>query len=298
MRTKTIDTAAKEEVLIEALPYIQTYEGKTFVIKYGGAAMTDEQLKQTFAKDVTLLRKIGINIVIVHGGGRGITALAEKLGLRTRFVEGQRYTDEQTISVVLMVLAGGVNKEIVRLINGNGGNAIGLCGVDNLLLKARRHSVNGTDLGLVGEITSVNVPFLQLLLQNGMMPVIAPIGVGETGELYNVNADLGAAAVATALKAEKLVYLSDVEGILVNGSLVSTLTKDEARTMIDRGDIFGGMIPKVTSAFETLGTGVQKVHIVDGRVKHSLLLEIFTDEGIGTQMIQGERIQPRIAHEA
>ncbi len=289
MTRKNIDTAAKEEVLIEALPYIQTYEGRTFVIKYGGAAMTDEKLKHTFAKDVTLLRKIGINIVIVHGGGKGITEIAGKLGLETRFVEGQRYTDENTIDVVLMVLAGGVNKEIVHQINRNGGNAVGLCGVDNLLLKARKHFTNGTDLGLVGEIVSVNVPFLQLLLQNGMMPVIAPLGVGESGEVYNVNADLGAAAVATALKAEKLVYLSDVEGILVDGALVSTLTKDEAERMIDRGDIFGGMIPKVTSAFATLETGVQKVHIVDGRVKHSLLLEIFTDEGIGTQMIHGNR---------
>jgi acetylglutamate kinase len=280
-----IDPAKKEEVLIEALPYIQTYEGKTFVIKYGGAVMTEERLKQTFAKDVTILRKIGINIIIVHGGGKEITATAESLGIATTFVDGQRFTDEKMIEVVLMVLAGQINKEIVNLINTNGGNAIGLCGVDNMLLRARKLVTDGKDLGLVGEITSVNVPFLGLLLQNGMMPVIAPIGVGEGGQLYNINADLAAGAVAATLKAEKLVYLSDTEGILVKEKLVSSMTKNEANRFIAQGDIFGGMIPKVTSAFDTLDAGVNKVHIIDGRIKHSLLLEIFTDEGIGTQMV-------------
>lgn len=275
----------KEEVLIEALPWIQTYEGKTFVIKYGGAVMTDEKLKQTFAKDVTILRKIGVNIIIVHGGGKEITETATALGIDTKFVDGQRYTDEKMIEVVLMVLAGMINKEIVNLINTNGGNAVGLCGVDNTLLKARKLMKNGTDLGLVGEITSVNLPFLSLLLQNGMMPVIAPVGAGENGQLFNINADLAAGAVATALKAEKLVYLSDTEGILVRDRLVSTLTKSEANKLISDGSIFGGMIPKVTSAFDTLDAGVNKVHIIDGRIKHSLLLEIFTDEGVGTQMI-------------
>jgi acetylglutamate kinase len=280
-----IDPTRKEEVLIEALPWIQTYEGKTFVIKYGGAVMTDEKLKQTFAKDVTILRKIGVNIIIVHGGGKEITETASALGVDTTFIDGQRFTDEKMIEVVLMVLAGLVNKEIVNLINTNGGNAVGLCGVDNMLLKARKLITNGTDLGLVGEITSVNIPFLTLLLQNGMMPVIAPVGVGENGQLYNINADLAAGAVASALKAEKLVYLSDTEGILVGGTLISTLTKSEANKFIGEGAIFGGMIPKVTSAFDTLAAGVNKVHIIDGRIKHSLLLEIFTDEGIGTQMV-------------
>jgi len=283
-----IDAATKEEVLIEALPYIQTYEGKTFVIKYGGAVMTDDRLKQTFAKDVTILRKIGINIVIVHGGGKEITDTAAALGIGTTFVDGQRYTDDKMIEVVLMVLAGLINKEIANLINTNGGNAVGLCGVDNLLLKARKLSGNGSDLGLVGHITSVNVAFLNLLLQNGMMPVIAPIGVSEGGQIYNVNADLAAGAVAAALKAEKLVYLSDMEGVIVKNKRVSTLTKSEANNMIDEGAIFGGMIPKVRSAFDTLDAGVNKVHIVDGRIKHSLLLEIFTDEGIGTQMVHEE----------
>lgn len=280
-----IDPARKEEVLIEALPYIQTYEGKTFVIKYGGAVMTDERLKQTFAKDVTILRKIGVNIIIVHGGGKEITETAKALGIDTTFVDGQRYTDEKTIEVVLMVLAGLINKEIVNLINTNGGNAVGLCGVDNMLLRARKLVSNGTDLGLVGEITSVNTSFLGLLLQNSMMPVIAPLGMGENGQLFNINVDLAAGAVAAALKAEKLVYLSDTEGILVKQKLISTLTKTEANKFINEGAIFGGIIPKVTSAFNTLDAGVNKVHIIDGRIKHSLLLEIFTDEGVGTQMV-------------
>ena len=278
----------KEEVLIEALPYIQTYEGKTFVIKYGGAVMTDEKLRETFAKDVTILRKIGVNIIIVHGGGKELSATAGALGIETKFVDGQRYTDEKMIDVVLMVLAGRVNKELVNLINTNGGNAIGLCGVDNMLLKARKYSRNGTDLGLVGEIASVNIPFLSLLLQNGMMPVIAPVAMGENGQLFNVNADLAAGAVAAALKAEKLVYLSDTEGVFVKEKLISTLTKSEADKLINDGDIFGGMIPKVNSAFDTLSSGVNKVHIIDGRIKHSLLLEIFTDEGVGTQMVHEE----------
>lgn len=288
---QAIDFHTKEEVLIEALPYIQTYEGKTFVIKYGGAAMTDEKLKETFAKDVTILRKIGINIVIVHGGGKGITETAGKLGIESRFVNGQRYTDKHMIGVVLMVLAGSINKEIANLINRNGGNAVGLCGVDNTLLRANKQTGNGTDLGRVGEVVSVNVSFLRLLLENGMMPVIAPIGVDDEGELLNVNADLGAAAVAAALGAEKLVYLSDVEGVLVGGNRISTLTRGEADRFIAQGSIFGGMIPKIQSAFTTLGEGVHKVHIVDGRLKHSLLLEIFTDEGIGTQMIHDEDAQ-------
>jgi acetylglutamate kinase len=278
-----IDYQTKEEVLIEALPYIQTYEGKTFVIKYGGAVMTDERLKEMFAKDVTILRKIGVNVIIVHGGGKEITNLAATLNISSKFVDGQRYTDKQMIDVVLMVLAGRVNKEIVNLINCNGGNAVGLCGVDNLLLKAQRST--DKDLGLVGEVNYVNTPFLNMLVGNGMMPVISPLAAGEGGQILNVNADLAAGAIASALKAEKLVYLSDIEGVLIDKQLVSTLTLSEAESLIRKGAINGGMIPKVHSAFATLEAGVQKVHIIDGRIKHSLLLEIFTDEGIGTQMI-------------
>ena len=276
-------TQTKEDVLIEALPYIQTYEGKTFIIKYGGAAMRDERLKVSFAQDVTILRKIGINIIIVHGGGKDITDLASALNISTRFVDGQRYTDEKMVDVVLMVLAGKLNKEIVNLINTNGGNAVGLCGMDNGLLKARR--ITEKDLGLVGDVSFVNTGFLNLLLNNGMMPVIAPLAVGDDNKILNINADLAAGAIATALKAEKLVYLSDIEGVLVDKQLVSSLTHAEAESLIERGAIHSGMIPKVRSAFSTLDAGVNKVHIIDGRIKHSLLLEIFTDEGVGTQMI-------------
>lgn len=280
-----LDNQTKEQVLVEALPYIHRYEGTTFVIKYGGAAMTEEGLKQTFAKDVTILRKIGIHIVIVHGGGKEITDLADRLAIESTFVNGQRYTDDRMIDVVTMVLGGKINKQIVNLINANGGNAVGLTGADNLLLRAKRHMPNNTDLGLVGEVTSVNTAFIDLLLRNGMMPVIAPLAVGESNDIYNVNADLAAGAIAAALKAEKLVYLSDIEGIVLNGKRVSTLTRSSSTRLIHEGAIFGGMIPKVTSAFTTLDAGVNKVHIIDGRVKHSLLLEIFTDAGIGTQMV-------------
>jgi len=273
----------KEEVLIEALPYIQTYEGKTFVIKYGGAAMRDENLQESFAKDVTILRKIGINIIIVHGGGKDITDLASALNIPTRFVDGQRYTDEKMVEVVLMVLAGKLNKEIVNLINTNGGNALGICGIDNGLLKAKK--ITERDLGLVGDVSYVNIGFLNLLLNNGMMPVVAPLAVGDDNTILNINADLAAGAIAAELKAEKLVYLSDIEGVLVDKQLISSLTHAEAESLIERGAIHSGMIPKVRSAFTTLDAGVNKVHIIDGRIKHSLLLEIFTDEGIGTQMI-------------
>ncbi len=276
---------SKEEILIEALPYIQKYEGKTFVVKYGGAAQTEPELKQRFAKDVTILKKIGINIVIVHGGGKEITDTAYKLGIETQFVNGHRFTDKKMVDVVQMVLAGKINKEIVNLINQNDGESVGISGVDNNLLTAEKYMEDGEDIGLVGKIVNVNVPFIQMFLSNRLMPVIAPFGVGTDGTVYNVNADLAAAAVASALKAEKLVYLSDVEGVIANKQLVSTLTEQNARELFGEGIISGGMIPKVKSAFSTLHSGVKKVHMIDGRKKHSLLLEIFTDEGIGTELV-------------
>ncbi len=276
---------SKEEILIEALPYIQKYEGKTFVVKYGGAAQTETELKQRFAKDVTILKKIGINIVIVHGGGKEITDTAYKLGIETQFVNGHRFTDQKMVDVVQMVLAGKINKEIVNLINLNDGEAVGISGVDNTLLTAEKYLEDGEDIGLVGKIVAVNIPFIQMFLTNKLMPVIAPFGVGTDGTIYNVNADLAAAAVASALKAEKLVYLSDVEGVIANKQLVSTLTEQYARELFSDGIISGGMIPKIKSAFSTLHSGVKKVHMIDGRKKHSLLLEIFTDEGIGTELV-------------
>jgi ornithine carbamoyltransferase len=280
----------KEEILTSALPYIQRYEGKTFVIKHGGAAMTDASLKEAFAKDVTLLKKIGINVVIVHGGGNSITSLATKLGAETRFVGGQRYTDETTLDAVVMTLAGSVNKEVVGLINKAGGNAVGLSGIDNNLIIAKKHSPKGYDLGLVGEVESVNTTFLNSLISNGVIPVIAPIGVSESGEVYNINADLAAAGIAQSVGAEKLFFLSDTEGVLVDGELVPTLTNARAQQLIKTGVITGGMIPKVQSAFDALANGVKKVHLVNGETKHSLLLEIFTHEGVGTQIIREEKV--------
>ncbi len=279
--------SAKTEVLIEALPYITRYEGKTFVVKYGGAAMVDEELKETFAQDVTLLKKIGIRVAIVHGGGKEITDLAAQLGLESRFVDGQRYTDEPMMNVVQMVLAGKTNKDIVARINQHEGSAVGICGLDASLLRVKRATPGGADLGYVGEITEVNTPFLNLLLANNSMPVIAPVGVNGDGHAYNVNADIAAAALASAMQAEKLVYLSAVEGVLANGELVHSMDQEEGERLIAEKVISRGMIPKIRSAFDALHAGVNKVHLIDGRIKHSLLLEIFTDTGVGTELVHG-----------
>lgn len=283
-----ISISAKTEVLIESLPYITRYEGKTFVIKYGGAAMVDEDLRETFAQDVTLLKKIGIRVAIVHGGGKEITDIASRLGLESRFVDGQRYTDEGMMEIVQMVLAGKTNKDIVARINQHEGNAVGVCGIDGFLLRVRKLQSNGHDLGFVGEITEVNAGFLNLLLTNNCLPVIAPIGFNGGGHAYNVNADIAAAAIASALQAEKLVYLSDVEGVLANGELVHSMIQEEGERLIQAKVISHGMIPKVRSAFDALHAGVNKVHMVDGRIKHSLLLEIFTDTGVGTELVHAK----------
>jgi acetylglutamate kinase len=288
-------TSTKTQILIEALPYIQRYEGKTFVVKYGGAAMVDEELKETFAQDVTLLKKIGINVVIVHGGGKDVTELASKLGIPTTFVQGQRYTDSQMMEVVQMVLAGKTNKDIVARINQHDGEAVGLCGIDADLLRVKKYSENGTDLGLVGEVVAVNTSFLNLLLTHGIMPVIAPIGVDHQWQAHNINADIAAAKIAAALKAEKLVYLSDVEGVVARGKLVHSMRQDEAQHLIETGIITDGMIPKIQSAFDALDGSVNKVHLIDGRVIHSLLLEIFTDEGIGTELLRSSSHTPQEA---
>lgn len=284
----------KEEVLIEALPYIQTYEGKTFVIKFGGAVMVDENLKHTFAKDVTMLKKLGIHIVVVHGGGKEITKIADAFGIETKFINGLRYTDEKMLEVVLMGLCS-LNKEVTSLITKNGGNGIGLCGTDAALIKAKRLQ-GEVDLGFVGEVTSVSTALLELLMKHEMIPVVAPIGMGEQGELYNINADAVASAIAIALKAEKLVYLSDIEGVMVDGIRVPSLNRSKASALIAEGKIYGGMIPKVQSAFEAIESGVKKVHFIDGRIKHSLLLEVFTSDGVGTE-ITGETEVARFVSE-
>jgi acetylglutamate kinase len=281
----------RAEVLIEALPYIRAFQGKTLVIKYGGAAMEQADLKEQFAKDVLLLRLVGIRPVIVHGGGPQIGALMKRLGKEPRFVGGMRVTDEETVQIVEMVLVGKINKEIVGLINLHGGRAVGLSGKDASLLRARKrlHRLpDGTsvDIGLVGEVEAVNPEPIRLLEENGFIPVIAPVGVGEGGETYNINADLVAGDVAAALFAEKLIHLTDVTGINgEDGRLVTALTKRDAERLIKAGVIDGGMLPKVESSLRALTGGAQKAHIIDGRVPHAILLEVLTKEGIGTEIV-------------
>lgn len=280
-----ISIADKTEILIQALPYIQQYEQKTFVIKYGGAAMVDEDLKETFAQDVTLLKKIGVRMVIVHGGGKDITELANRIGLQSRFVKGQRYTDADMMSVVQMVLGGKTNQDIVARINRHDGDAVGLSGVDNGLFLVRRHTEGGADLGFVGDVVRVNTRFLDSLFANDIMPVIAPIGVDPEGQVHNINADTAAGSLAAALQAEKLVYLSDVPGVMMKDELLPSLDRARAASLVEQGIVSSGMLPKIQSAFSALDAGVNKVHIIDGRVKHSLLLEIFTQEGVGTEVV-------------
>ena len=287
----TPELVQRAEILIEALPYIRAFQGKTLVIKYGGAAMEQADLKEQFAKDVLLLRLVGIRPVIVHGGGPQIGALMKRLGKEPRFVGGMRVTDEETVQIVEMVLVGKINKEIVGLINLHGGRAVGLSGKDASLLRARKrlHRLpDGTsaDIGLVGEVEAVNPEPIRLLEESGFIPVIAPVGVGEAGETYNINADLVAGDVAAALFAEKLIHLTDVRGINgEDGRLVSTLTKRDAERLIKAGVIDGGMLPKVESSLRALTGGAQKAHIIDGRVPHAILLEVLTKEGIGTEIV-------------
>ena len=287
----TPELVQRAEILIEALPYIRAFQGKTLVIKYGGAAMEQADLMEQFAKDVLLLRLVGIRPVIVHGGGPQIGALMKRLGKEPRFVGGMRVTDEETVQIVEMVLVGKINKEIVGLINLHGGRAVGLSGKDASLLRARKrlHRLpDGTsaDIGLVGEVEAVNPEPIRLLEESGFIPVIAPVGVGEAGETYNINADLVAGDVAAALFAEKLIHLTDVTGINgEDGRLVSTLTKRDAERLIKAGVIDGGMLPKVESSLRALTGGAQKAHIIDGRVPHAILLEVLTKEGIGTEIV-------------
>ncbi|MFN3976075.1 MAG: acetylglutamate kinase [Aquificaceae bacterium] len=294
------DLIFKAKVLQSALPYIREFYGKTFVIKYGGSAMTEEGLRENFAKDVVLLRYVGIRVVVVHGGGPQISQTLERFGIKPHFVGGMRRTDEETMHVVEMVLSGDINKDIVALINRHSGKniyAVGLSGRDGQLIKARKLDkeayfrelgleVPEEDIGYVGQVEDVNVELLQTLMEKGYIPVIAPVGVGKDGEAYNINADLVASEVAKALRAEKLIFLTDTEGVRdKEGRLISTLRKEEALRLISEGVIKGGMLPKVKSALEAIGAGVKKVHIIDGRITHSILLEVFTQEGVGTEIV-------------
>jgi len=291
-------TINKAKILIEALPYIRRFYDKTIVIKYGGNAMIDEGLKESFALDVVLMRYIGLNPVIVHGGGPQIGKVLAQMGKKTEFVEGMRVTDGETMDVVEMVLVGKVNKEIVGLINRHGGRAVGLSGKDGQLILAKKMNVykrkeDGSppepiDIGMVGEVVSVNPSVILAMEERHFIPVIAPVGVGEGGESYNINADLVAGEIASALKAEKLILLTDVPGILdERDQLIRTLDVGRARELLEKGGITGGMIPKVRCCLDALQGGVTKTHIIDGRVEHTLLLEIFTDQGIGTEILGG-----------
>ncbi|NOY83723.1 MAG: acetylglutamate kinase [Nitrospirae bacterium] len=276
----------KADVLIEALPYIQAFHGKTIVIKYGGAAMTDAHLKRQFAEDVVLMKFVGMHPVIVHGGGPQISGMMKRLGLEPKFIEGVRVTDPETMSVVEMVLAGTVNKEIVTLINQMGGRGVGLTGKDGGLIKARRLRGKEETMGQVGEVASVDAEILEILDEGRFIPVISPIGADENGKTYNINADLVAGSLASALSAEKLLVLTDVPGILgQDGKLIPTLAKKQVEQLILDGVIKGGMMPKIEAALASVEEGVRKAHIIDGRVPHALLLEIFTDQGVGTEII-------------
>jgi acetylglutamate kinase len=290
---KSIERA---EILLEALPYIRRFYHKTIVIKYGGHAMVDEDLKNQFARDVVMMKYIGIHPVVVHGGGPQIGNFLKKLGKDSTFVQGMRVTDEETMDIVEMVLVGKVNKEIVGLINQHGGMAVGLSGKDGNLIRAEKYYLSEEkakdtppeiiDIGLVGKVTNIHTELIVSLTNEGFIPVIAPTGLGDKGETYNINADIVAGEVAAALKAEKLVLLTDVEGVInANGQLINTMSDREVVDMIQAGVIKGGMYPKVKCCLKALSGGVKKAHIVDGRLKHAVLLEIFTDMGIGTEIV-------------
>ncbi|RLA15269.1 MAG: acetylglutamate kinase [Gammaproteobacteria bacterium] len=288
----TVTKSNVAEILIEALPYIQALDQKTVVIKFGGNAMVDENLKSSFAQDIVLLKQVGVNPVIVHGGGPQIGKLLERIGKESRFIEGMRVTDGETMDVVEMVLGGLVNKQIVSLINRHGGRAVGLTGKDGGLINARKMKLAGAgaenqDLGQVGEVDSIDPAVVQMLDDDGFIPVIAPIGVGKDGASYNINADLVAGKLATVLGAEKLLLLTNTAGVLdLEGKLLTGISPEETDQLIEQGIIHGGMLPKVGCALEAVKSGVKTGHIIDGRVKHSVLLELLTDSGVGT-LIKG-----------
>jgi acetylglutamate kinase len=284
-----VNPVEKADVLLEALPYIRRFAGKVMVVKYGGHAMEDPELKDSFAQDVALLKYVGMNPVIVHGGGPQIDAQLQKAGLVPRFVRGLRVTDEPTMDIVEMVLVGKINKEIVTLLNRHGGNAVGLSGKDGELVVARKRRAQ--DLGLVGEVVGVNARVIDAL--QGFIPVIAPVAADSDGVTYNINADVVAGKVAEALRAEKLILLTDVEGVRGrDGALVDTLPSDAATELLRDGTIVGGMIPKVECCLEAIRGGVKQAHVIDGRVRHALLLEVLTSRGVGTEIV------PRTARRA
>jgi len=289
----TKQAAEIARVLTEALPYIRRFNGMTVVVKYGGNAMSDDRLKNGFARDVTLMKLVGMNPVVIHGGGPQIGTFLKRLGKESEFVQGMRVTDSDTMDVVEMVLGGLVNKEIVNLINRHGGNAVGLSGKDGELIRARKLTVSRDapelqapeiiDIGHVGEVESMHTAVVDMLIQGDFIPVIAPIGVGADGESYNINADLVAGRIARDLKAEKLIMLTNTPGVLdAKGNILTGLLQEEVQSLIDRGVIQGGMLPKIRAAMDAVQGGVNFAHIIDGRIEHAVLLEIFTDQGVGT----------------
>jgi len=285
------------QVLSEALPYIQKFAGRTIVVKYGGNAMTDEDLKASFARDIVLMQAVGMRPIVVHGGGPQIGDLLERLNIKSKFIDGMRVTTEETMDVVEMVLGGLVNKEIVSLLNLAGGRAMGLTGKDGQFIRAKQLKIERKspeleapeiiDIGHVGQVESIDTRVLKMLTESDVIPVVAPIGVGADGESYNINADLVAGKLAEVLKAEKLMLLTNTAGVLNrHGEAVTGLVADEVSALIDDGTISGGMLPKVGCALSAVNAGVNSAHIVDGRVPHSVLLEIFTDQGVGTQILR------------
>ncbi len=277
----------KAKVLMEALPYMQRLLGRTIVIKYGGHAMVDAKLRASFAADVVLLKHIGLRPVIVHGGGPQIAATLERMGRQSTFIEGRRVTDDATMEVVEMVLGGTINREIVELVQQAGGQGVGFTGSDGGLMRVKQKRIDGKDLGRVGEVTHVDPYILLAAMDAGFVPVIAPIGVDESGRSYNVNADEAAGAIAAALGAEKLILLTDVEGVLdARNELISQVSVETCRSLIGNGTIKGGMIPKMECCIQALSGGVKRTHVVDGRVQHAVLLEIFSDDaGVGTLLV-------------
>ena len=291
MSLDTLTPGAQAAILAEAMPYIKRFHGKTIVVKYGGNAMTDEHLKECFARDVVLLKLVGMNPVVVHGGGPQIENLLTRVGKKGEFVQGMRVTDAETMELVEMVLGGQVNKDVVNLINRAGGKAVGLTGKDDNMIRAKklmipdRDSGDLIDVGQVGDITQIDPSLIDHLESGGFIPVIAPIGVGKDGETYNINADVVAGKIAEVLKAEKLVLLTNIPGVLNKaGDLLTGITPKEIDDMVEDGTLSGGMLPKIASALDAARSGVKSVHIIDGRVEHALLLEILTDHGVGTMI--------------
>lgn len=280
----------KANTLIQALPYIQKYNNKVIVVKYGGNAMKNKSLKESVIKDIVLMSCVGIKVVLVHGGGPEIDKALKKIGKTSEFINGLRYTDEETMEIVQMVLAGKINKELVALINNNGGNAIGLCGIDGNMIKSSKKQ-SAIDLGYVGDIDSINSKVIKDSLKNNYISVVSTISMGNDGKIYNVNADIAAAKIASALKAEKIILLTDVPGLLLdvndNDTIISKINKNNLQKLIKDGTIKGGMIPKIECCMDSLDNGVLKAHIIDGRIPHTILLELFSENGIGT-MIEKE----------